>query len=325
MANAVNDNTHEPRRGNGADEGAYLKLVGERVRVQRLRRGMSRKSLSQLSGVSERYLAELERGSGNASLLVLRSIAAALDVKASELASEESDRPVDMQIAVEQLERLGPSQIAEARQMLTSRFGHANIAPSGRVALIGLRGAGKTTLGRKAAHALGIPFVELDDEIERQSGMDLRELVAVRGEAVYRRLERECLEHVINNHPRAVIAVSGGLVSDPGTYDLLLSSCYVVWLDTSPSQLFERARAVVPLRPNGLSRQALIELGKVVKEREPMYAKAHSKIETSELSMQELVEELLDIVKSTGHSAVNGGRSGKISVAKNGNGAHHYS
>src|SRR5262249_46253452 len=141
------DMTGEPRRGTAPADEAYLKRVGDRVRLARARRGMSRKSLSKASGVSERYLAELERGAGNASLPVLRQIAEALSIEAAALVSDAPERPIDLTLAMHQLERLGPTELAEARRLIAQRFGLAGPSARGRIALIGLRGAGKTTLG----------------------------------------------------------------------------------------------------------------------------------------------------------------------------------
>ncbi len=167
----------EPRRGTAAEEEAYLHLVGERVRLERVRRGMSRKVLSQSSGVSERYLAELERGAGNASLLVLRQIAEAMSLKVADLASEDAERSIDLQLTIRLLDRLPPADILEARRMLHARFGRTIDSGRERIALIGLRGAGKTSLGRDAAKALHVPFIELDKEIEKASGMSYAEYV----------------------------------------------------------------------------------------------------------------------------------------------------
>ena len=218
MAGPV-ETVSEQRRGNAPAEEVYLKRVGERVRLGRARRGMSRKILSKASGVSERYLAELERGAGNASLLVLRQIADALGLEAAELIADHAERPIDLTLILHQLERLAPGELAEARRLLAQRFGRPAASSKGRVAFVGLRGAGKTTLGQLAAQALSVPFVELDREIERASGMELSEIFASHGQAMYRRLERQCLETVIERFDRAVIATGGSLVTEPATYD----------------------------------------------------------------------------------------------------------
>jgi XRE family transcriptional regulator, aerobic/anaerobic benzoate catabolism transcriptional regulator len=290
------ESTSEPRRGDAPADEAYLKRVGERVRLGRARRGMSRKVLSAASGVSERYLAELERGAGNASLLVLRQIADALGLEAAELVSDRPERPVDLTLAVHQLERLSPPELAEARRLLAQRFGKADASAKGRVALIGLRGAGKTTLGQGAAQALSVPFVELDREVERASGMELSEIFATHGQAMYRRLERQCLEAVIERFERAVIATGGSLVTEPATYDLLLSSCFVVWLSAKPDEHMGRVLAQGDLRPMAEGPQAMDDLKAILESRTALYAKADVEVSTSEKSEGESLAALLAVI-----------------------------
>jgi XRE family aerobic/anaerobic benzoate catabolism transcriptional regulator len=242
---------------------------------------MSRKSLSKASGVSERYLAELERGAGNASLLVLRQIAEALSVEAAALVSDAPERPIDLTLALHQLERLSPAELAEARRLLAKRFGPAGPAAQGRIALVGLRGAGKTALGQLAAKALNVPFVELDREIERASGMELSEIFAVHGQVMFRRLERQCLETIVARFERAVIATGGSLVTEPGTYDLLLSTCFVVWLSAKPDEHMGRVLAQGDLRPMADGPQAMDDLKAILESRTALYAKADAVVDTS--------------------------------------------
>ena len=287
----------ETRRGEAPT--AYLKRVGERVRLGRARRGMSRKVLSQASGVSERYLAELERGAGNASLLVLRQVADALGVEVAQLVGDAPERPIDLTLALHQLERLSPADLAEARRLLAERFGSAR-ASRGRIALVGLRGAGKTTLGQRAAEALGVPFVELDREVERASGMELSEIFASHGQGMYRRLERQCLEAVIQRFDRVVIATGGSLVTEPATYDLLLSSCFVVWLSARPDEHMGRVLAQGDLRPMAEGPQAMDDLKAILESRTALYAKADAKVATSDRSEAEVLGQLLAAVSRVG-------------------------
>jgi XRE family aerobic/anaerobic benzoate catabolism transcriptional regulator len=270
----------EARRGAAPAEEAYLKRVGERVRLARARRGMSRKSLARASGVSERYLAELERGAGNASLLVLRQIAHALSIEAAALVSDAPERPIDLTLILLQLERLSPAELGEARRLIAQRFGQTGAAAQGRVALIGLRGAGKTTLGQLAAQALAVPFVELDREVERASGMELSEIFAVHGQPMFRALERQCLETVVARFERAIIATGGSLVTEPATYDLLLSTCFVVWLSASPDEHMARVLAQGDLRPMADGPQAMDDLKAILESRTPLYAKADAVVNT---------------------------------------------
>ncbi len=298
----MRDNTGsnaETRRGEAPADETYLRGVGERVRLARARRGMSRKVLSKASGVSERYLAELERGAGNASLLVVRQIADALDVEPAELISDRAERPIDLILATHQLERLTAEELAEARRLLTQRFGNPVGSAEGRIALVGLRGAGKTTLGQRAAQELSVPFVELDREVERASGMELAEIFATRGQATYRKLERQCLETVIERFDRVVIATGGSLVTEPATYHLLLSSCLVVWLSANPDEHMGRVIAQGDLRPMAEGPQAMEDLNVILASRTALYAKADVEVKTSGKSAAQALDALLAAISQT--------------------------
>jgi len=260
---------------------------------------MSRKALSKASGVSERYLADLERGVGNPSLLVLRQIADALGAEVAQLVSDQPERPIDLTLTLHQLERLSPPELAEARRLLSQRFGSARAA-HGRVALVGLRGAGKTTLGERAAAALGMPFVELDREVERASGMELSEIFATHGQAMYRRLERQCLETTIARFERAMIATGGSLVTEPATYDLLLSSCFVVWLSARPHEHMDRVLAQGDLRPMSEGPQAMEDLKAILESRTALYAKADATVDTSGKAEANALADLLAAVSRVG-------------------------
>jgi XRE family aerobic/anaerobic benzoate catabolism transcriptional regulator len=278
---AGSETSSEIKRGAAPADEAYLKRVGERLRLARARRGMSRKTLAGASGVSERYLAELERGAGNASLLVLRQIAEALGMEAAALVSDRPERPIDLTLAIHQLERLKPADLAEARRLIAKHFGVAVGPGRGRIALVGLRGAGKTSLGQLAAQALAVPFVELDREIERASGTELAEIFAVHGQAMFRRLERQCLETVIRRLDRVVIATGGSLVTEPATYDRLLSACFVVWLRATPDEHMSRVLDQGDLRPMADGPQAMDDLKAILDSRAPLYAKANAVVNTS--------------------------------------------
>lgn len=288
--------TSEPRRGQHPAEELYLKRVGERVRLQRAGRGMSRRLLAEVSGVSERYLAELERGAGNASLLVLRQIATALSVRISDLISDRPDPPVDLMLAVHKLERLSPEDLQAARRLLTDRFGHV-FEPEGRIALIGLRGAGKTTIGRRAAEIAGLPFIELGRDIERAAQMSIGEIYAREGQEGFRRREYDRLEALVRSHARAIIATGGSLVTEPATFDLLLSTCTVVWIKARPAEHLARVRAQGDVRPMEQSRQASDDIEAILARRTPLYAKAQHTIDTSELDEKAAAAELVRIVR----------------------------
>jgi XRE family aerobic/anaerobic benzoate catabolism transcriptional regulator len=265
---------------------------------------MSRKSLARASKVSERYLAELERGAGNASLLVLRQIAEALGLEMAALVSDRPELPLELALALHQLERLTASELAQARHLLAERF-QANGQPgAGRIALIGLRGAGKSTLGRAAAEQLKVPFVELDREVERASGMELSEIFSVHGQSMFRRLERQCLETIVARFERVLIAAGGSLVTEPATYDLLLSTCFVIWLSATPEQHMSRVLAQGDLRPMADGPQAMDDLKAILESRRPLYAKANAEVPTSGKSEAEALTMLIDIIA---RSHFNGG------------------
>ena len=283
----------EQRRGAAPADEAYLKSLGDRVRTARARRGMSRRILSKASGVSERYLAQLERGAGNASILVLRQIAEALSIELTALVTDRPERPIDLTLAILQLERLAPAELADARRLIAQRFSPGGTGAEARIALVGLRGAGKTTLGRRAAHSLEVPFVELDREIERTSGMELSEIFATHGQAMFRRLERQCLEAIVRRFDRVVIATGGSLVTEPATYDLLLSTCFVVWLRATPQEHMSRVLDQGDLRPMADGPQAMEDLKAILESRTPLYAKANAIVSTSGKSEAEALGALL--------------------------------
>jgi XRE family aerobic/anaerobic benzoate catabolism transcriptional regulator len=245
-------------------EAAYLARLGERVRGWRGANGMTRKSLAAASGVSERYLAQLEAGQGNISVLLLRKVARAMGVP------------------VESLAREAPDEHAASR----------------RIALLGLRGAGKSSLGAKLAAALGAPFIELDREVEREAGAELGEVFAMYGQEAYRRFERRALERVLRTQEAAVIAVGGSLVTDPDTFRLLLDNCRTVWLKAKPEEHMNRVIAQGDMRPFKGRSAALEEIRKLLADRDRLYARADATIETSGKSLKASLEELKSKVKS---------------------------
>jgi XRE family aerobic/anaerobic benzoate catabolism transcriptional regulator len=236
-------------------EALYLSRLGERVRAWRTAHGMTRKALAEGSGVSERYLAQLEAGQGNISVLLLRKVALAMGVAVERLIREE-----------ESDERC--------------------------IALIGLRGAGKSTIGAKLAQALGVPFVELDREVEKEAGANLGEVFALYGQDAFRRFERRALERVLHQHERAVIAAGGGLVTDPSSYELLLERCYCVWLKASPEDHMARVIAQGDMRPFKGRSAALDEIRKLLADRDRLYARAALAVETSGRTVRQSLQEI---------------------------------
>jgi XRE family aerobic/anaerobic benzoate catabolism transcriptional regulator len=275
----------------------FLKRLGDRVREARAKRGMTRKILSRDSGVSERYLAQLETGQGNISILLLRQLAAALDMPIELLVREHQDPSVDLAHAQELLRRLDPEDLVEARQMLLQRFDRAaDKARRSHVALIGLRGAGKSTLGARLAGHLEVPFIELDREIERASGISLAAIFDLYGQAGFRRLERQCLQDLIARHPAFVLATGGSLVSEPATFELLLSHCFTVWLTASPAEHMGRVVAQGDMRPMASNREAMSDLQRILKVRNPLYSKADSRVDTAGRSVEDSLKLLIEAV-----------------------------
>ncbi|NBU88417.1 MAG: helix-turn-helix domain-containing protein, partial [Betaproteobacteria bacterium] len=258
------DDTQAPERvtteGSGMDsKNPLLVAVGERVRQLRARRGMTRKATAHAAQVSERHLANLEYGLGNASLLVLHQVALALQCSLAELMGDVTTSSPEWLMLREMLEGRDDATLRRVRIAVGDLLGTggANDARSHRVALIGLRGAGKSTLGQLLAEDLGFPFVELSREIEKFAGCSASEIQALYGQNAYRRYERRALEESIQIYPEAIIATPGGLVSDPATFNLLLAHCTTIWLKADPEDHMRRVTAQGDLRPMAASREAM--------------------------------------------------------------------
>jgi len=278
----------------------YLKLVGERVRQTRAQRGMTRKILARDSGVSERYLAQLESGLGNVSILLLRQIARALDLPVDAMVRDRPEPPIDLVHTTEFLRRLSPEELIDARRLLVRRFGGVDLeGRRRRIALIGLRGAGKSTLGGRLALRLGVPFLELDRLIEQESGVGLSVIFDLYGQGGFRRLERRCLDRVIERYPRFVLAAGGGLVSEPATFERLLTMCYTIWLRATPEEHMQRVLNQGDMRPMADGREAMADLERILEVREPLYRKADVGIKTIGLSLDETLQALLQAVEMT--------------------------
>ncbi len=261
----------------------FLVALGERVRALRARRGMTRKAVSLAADVSERHLANLEYGEGNASILVLLHVARALQCSLAELIGDVTTSSPEWLLIRELLETRDDASLRRVRvaigEMLGTGGGNASICS--RVALIGLRGAGKSTLGAMLAEDLGFPFVELSREIEKFAGCSVSEIQALYGMNAYRRYERRALEEAIQIYPEAVIATPGGLVSDPATFNQLLSHCSTVWLQADPEDHMRRVLAQGDLRPMAASKQAMEDLKGILAGRAAFYSKAQYKVDTS--------------------------------------------
>jgi XRE family aerobic/anaerobic benzoate catabolism transcriptional regulator len=239
-----------------AQETFYLGRLGERVRAWRTEHGMTRKALAAASGVSERYLAQLEAGQGNISVLLLRRVARAMSVPVEHLVREDDSPRTE------------------------------------RVALVGLRGAGKSTVGEKLAQALEVPFIELDREVEKEAGANLGEVFAMYGQDAFRRFERRALERVLNQNERAVIATGGSLVTDPSSYELLLGRCFCVWLKASPEEHMSRVIAQGDMRPFKGRSAAIDEIRKLLADRDRLYARAALAVDTSGRTVRQTLQEI---------------------------------
>jgi XRE family aerobic/anaerobic benzoate catabolism transcriptional regulator len=261
---------------------------------------MTRKQLARDSGVSERYLAQIEGGHGNISVLVLRQLAKALNISVDVLLSEGPEPPVELVHAVEFLRRLSVDDLQFARQMLLHQFGGVDpAARHRRIALIGLRGAGKSTLGAALAARLEMPFLELDRLIEHASGLTLDLIFDFHGQAGFRQLERQCLDDVLQRHPCFVLATGGSLVSEAATFERLLSSCFTVWLRASPQEHMQRVIAQGDMRPMANNRDAMSDLKRILAEREVLYSKADIQIDTAGRTAEESLETTIQALRST--------------------------
>jgi XRE family aerobic/anaerobic benzoate catabolism transcriptional regulator len=271
----------------GTQKHPFLVALGERVRALRSRRGMTRKALSLATDVSERHLANLEYGVGNASILILLQVAQALQCSIAELVGDVTTGSPEWLLIRELLEQRDEATLRRVRiaigELLGTGGSHgegAN-ARSSRVALVGLRGAGKSTLGAMLAEDLGFPFVELSREIEKFAGCSISEIQALYGQTAYRRYERRALEEAVQIYPEAVIATPGGIVSDPATFNLLLAHCTTVWLHADPEDHMKRVVAQGDTRPMKASREAMEDLKSILAGRAAFYSKAEFRVDTS--------------------------------------------
>ena len=287
MPTSAHSNPAPSRRPPALREDRFLLSLGKRVRLLRSRCGLTRRAAAREADVSERHLAQLEAGEGNVSIVLLRRIAAALNVSLVELFAPEVEEPVEKRLIQRFLERLPAHRLEDVTFRLMRDFSHEEAARRARIALIGLRGAGKSTLGSLLGRERAIPFIELDREIEKDAGMPLSEIFSLYGQAGYRSIERRTLEHVFREHPQAVISVGGGVVSEKDTYDFLLSHCYTIWIKTRPEEHMSRVIAQGDLRAIAGSDRAMEDLRRILEAREPLYRKADLHLDTSGSTVEE--------------------------------------
>ena len=265
-----------------------LVSLGERVRRIRARRGMTRKSLAAAADVSERHLANLEYGTGNASVLVLHQVAQALQCSMAELLGDVSTSSPEWLLIRNLLEGCSEAELRRARIALSEVRGRPadQDARLRRIALVGLRGAGKSTLGRMLADDLELPFIEISRDIEAFAGCSISEIQGLYGVNAYRRYERRALEEAIRQYPQALIATPGGVVSDAATFNLLLSHCFTVWLQAEPEDHMQRVAAQGDMRPMAASQEAMADLKSILAGRSAFYSKADLSFDTSAQPLQ---------------------------------------
>lgn len=272
------------------DDSDYLHSLGEHIRDLRVRRGMTRAILARDSGVSIRYLAQLEGGEGNISVLRLRQVAQAMAIPLEDIIRVAPEQSPELTLLGQFLSRLSAAQLTEAQTLLRNAF--ENKQRSKRIALIGLRGAGKSSLGAMLAAHLQIPFIELVDVIERIAGASISEIFSLYGQAAYRRYERRSLDWLIENYEGFVLSTGGSISTEPATFSELLTSCYTVWLKASPAEHMARVIAQGDRRPMADNREAMQDLERILIGREPMYRKADATVDTSGLDIEHSLVEL---------------------------------
>ncbi len=277
----------------------FLEALGERVRNLRSRKGMTRRAVAVAADVSERHLANLEYGTGNVSVLVLLQVAHALQCSLAELLGDVTTTSPEWLLIRELLSKRSEADLRRARVQLSDMFGEGGNAQErkSRIALIGLRGAGKTALGQRLADDLGFPFIELSREIEQFAGCQISEIHNLYGANAYRRYERRALEEAIQIYPEVVIATPGGLVSDSANFNVLLSHCTTVWLQADAADHMGRVAAQGDMRPMAASREAMEDLKRILEGRSAFYSKADMTINTSERSEDQAFEALRSSVR----------------------------
>ncbi|WP_300709029.1 helix-turn-helix transcriptional regulator [Limnohabitans sp.] len=277
----------------------FLEALGERVRTLRSRQGMTRRAVALAAEVSERHLANLEYGTGNVSVLVLLQVASALQCSLAELLGDVTTTSPEWLLIRELLSKRSEADLRRARVQLSEMFGEGGNAQErkNRIALIGLRGAGKTSLGQRLADDMGFPFIELSREIEQFAGCQISEIHNLYGANAYRRYERRALEEAIQIYPEVVIATPGGLVSDSANFNLLLSHCTTVWLQADAADHMGRVAAQGDMRPMAASREAMEDLKRILEGRSAFYSKADLAINTSGRSEDQAFEALRTSVR----------------------------
>jgi XRE family aerobic/anaerobic benzoate catabolism transcriptional regulator len=276
-------------------EASFLEQLGQRVRTMRALRGMSRKVLAKVSGISERYIAQLESGKGNVSIVLLRRVSNAMGAHLEDLIPASEPVP-EWQVIRDLLRKASPGQIAQAKDVLAGGASAQRKMSFSGIAMIGLRGAGKSTLGKMLAKKIDWKFVELNKEIEAQNGLSVAEIIALYGQEGFRRMEQAALTQLLARKELMVLATGGGIVSEPLTFDLVLSSFYSIWVKADPEEHMARVRRQGDLRPMADDRSAMAELRNILLSREPLYARASAVVDTAGLSVDAAAARLYNSV-----------------------------
>ena len=292
--------------GTAEGKNPFLVALGKRVGSLRARRGLTRKAVAISADVSERHLANLEYGLGNASILILLQVAGALQCSLAEIIGDRTTTSPEWLMIRELLDQRDEAALKRVRIAIGEMLGTGgvNALRSSRIALVGLRGAGKSSLGQLLAEDLGFPFVELSREIEKFAGCSVSEILGLYGMNAYRRYERRALEEAIQRYPEAVIATPGGLVSDPATFNHLLSHCTTVWLQASPEDHMRRVMEQGDLRPMADSKEAMEDLKDILAGRAPFYSKADFALDTSAQPVLPTFDALRELVRKAIHLPV---------------------
>jgi XRE family transcriptional regulator, aerobic/anaerobic benzoate catabolism transcriptional regulator len=284
-------------QGDGASEAAFLGSIGREVRRNRAKRGMTRRQLAQASEISERYLAQIESGTGNPSASVLRAIAQALDLRTAALLPETSALALALGNILDLLAQMPASELPALTKEIEARVARSGRTDRARrIALVGLRGAGKSTLGRMLAQHLGWPFIELDRLVEQEYGASIPDLIEMAGMATFRRQERAALERVIAANAAAIVTTAGGIVADAETYALLLRRTHTIWIKAQPEDHMSRVMAQGDFRPMAQNRQAMADLVAILEARGADYARAQAQLDTSGEVVEQSFAKLLQIV-----------------------------
>lgn len=277
--------------------GEYLTRLGERVRAERAKRGMTRRILARDSRVSERYLAQLEGGTGNPSIALLRQVSMAMDVPLASLVAGDTEATEPVSSLIKLLDRASAEELSAIRRAALQIMRPAGEDMKGRrIALVGLRGGGKSTLGRNLAEQMNVPFVELNRVIEQEYGGSIGEILALNGQPAFRRYERRCLEAVIRDHDGMVLSTAGGIVSEPSTFAYLLDHTHTIWVQATPEEHMSRVVAQGDLRPMAQNREAMEDLKAILSAREADYRRADAVLDTSGRSVEESRNDLSSLV-----------------------------